>query len=61
MVAVAGRVLLTDDELAAAGFAAAYSLADLEPEPAVSIATAAELLERIGGTIAAGPLVRPVR
>ena len=31
---VAGQVLLTAGELAAAGFAAAYALADLEPDPA---------------------------
>src|SRR6266567_9067190 len=53
VAAVAGQVLLTARELAAAGFAAAYSLADLEPDPAVSIARAAELLERIGGRVAA--------
>ena len=57
---VAGRILLTARELAAAGFAAAYSLADLEPDPAVSIATAAELLERVGGQVALGPLVASV-
>ena len=60
VVVVAGRVLLTGDELAAAGFAAGYSLADLEPDPAISMATAAELLERVGSAIAAGPLVGPV-
>jgi len=60
VVVVAGRVLLTGDELAAAGFAAGYSLADLEPEPAISMATAAGLLERVGSAIAAGPLVGPV-
>jgi len=57
---VAGRILLTARELAAAGFAAAYSLADLEPDPAVSIAAAAELLERVGGQVALGPLVASV-
>ena len=60
VVVVAGQVLLTEDELAAAGFAAAYSLADLEPDPAASIATVAELLERTGGAVAAGPLLRSV-
>ena len=54
---VAGQVLLTPGELAAAGFAAAYSLADLEPDPAVSMARVGELLGRIGRQIAAGPLV----
>jgi glycerate kinase len=57
VIAVAGRVLLTPAELAAAGFAAAYSLADLEPDPEVSIAMAAELLTQAGRQIAAGPLV----
>ncbi len=54
---VAGQVLLTAAELAAAGFAAAYALADLEPDRAVSIARAGELLAEIGRQIAAGPLV----
>jgi len=60
VIAVAGRVGLTAAELAAAGFAAAYSLADLEPDQAVSMARAAELLERIGRMVAAGPLVGSV-
>ena len=54
---VAGRILLTAGELAAAGFAAAYALADLEPDQAVSIASPGELLGRIGRQIAASPLV----
>jgi glycerate 2-kinase len=58
VIAVAGRVLLTPDELASAGFSAAYSLADLEPDPAVSIANAEELLERTGELIARGRIVR---
>ena len=57
VVVVAGQVLLTVGELAAAGFAGAYSLTDLEPDRAVSIATAGELLGRIGRQIAASPLV----
>ena len=57
VVAIAGRVLLTPAELAGAGFAAAYSLADLEPDPEVSIAGAAELLRQAGRLVAAGPLV----
>jgi len=57
VVVVAGQVLLTAGELAAAGFAGAYSLADLEPDLAVSIATAGELLSRIGRQIGASPLV----
>src|SRR6266568_1190479 len=57
---VAGRILLTAQELAAAGFAAAYSLADLEPSQAASMATATEPLEQIGGRVALGPLVTAV-
>ncbi len=48
VVAVAGRVLLTAAEVAAAGFAGAYSLADLEPDPERSMAQALELLRRVG-------------
>lgn len=54
---VAGRVALTAGELAAAGFAAAYSLADLEPDEAASIAQAQELLGQVGAQIAASSLV----
>ena len=50
---VAGQVLLTDEELTGAGFAAAYSLADFEPDLAIRIDHAAELLETAGGQIAA--------
>jgi len=50
---VAGRVELSPAELADAGFVAAYSLADVEPDPAVSMARAAELLAALGGRIAA--------
>jgi glycerate kinase len=54
VVVVAGRVELSAAELARAGFARAYSLADREPDPAVSIAEAAALLEVVGAEIAAG-------
>jgi len=54
---VAGRVLLTGDELAGAGFTAACSLADFEPDEAASMLKVAVLLERAGGEIAAGPLL----
>jgi glycerate 2-kinase len=60
VIAVAGRVLLAPGELASAGFSAAYSLAELEPDPATSIANAAELLERTGELIARGRLVSPL-
>ncbi|MFF2553772.1 glycerate kinase [Nocardia sp. NPDC058058] len=52
IVAVAGRVQLTPDQLHAAGFTAAYALTDLEPDPARCMADAAELLQRIGEQIA---------
>jgi glycerate 2-kinase len=54
VVAVAGQVRLGEAELAAAGFSAAYALTDAEPEPAASMARAAELLEEAGARIAAG-------
>ncbi|MHB1875585.1 MAG: glycerate kinase [Streptosporangiaceae bacterium] len=55
VVAVAGRVLLTGPELGAAGFAAAYSLTDLEPDPAIAMSRTADLLQRVGARIAARP------
>jgi glycerate kinase len=50
---VAGRVTLSPAELASAGFAAAYSLADFEPDPAASMARITELLAEVGRQIAA--------
>ncbi len=50
---VAGRIELAKDELATAGFSDAYALADLEPDPALSMARAADLLAEIGARIAA--------
>ena len=52
VVAVAGRMLLTRHQIADAGFAAAYSLSDLEPNPEASMAKAAELLTEVGRAIA---------
>ncbi|MFF3568541.1 glycerate kinase [Nocardia jiangxiensis] len=52
VIAVAGRCLLADDRLRAAGFDACYTLADLEPDPARSMTHATDLLERIGERIA---------
>jgi glycerate kinase len=57
VAAVAGRVLLTDAELAAAGFTAVFSLTAMEPDPALSIARVGSLLEQVGQQIAVGPLV----
>jgi glycerate kinase len=56
VVAVAGRSLLGGHELAAAGFTGAYALTDLEPDPAVCMAQAGPLLERLAARIAADRL-----
>jgi glycerate kinase len=53
VVAVAGRSLLDRDRLDRAGIKAVYSLSDLEPDPARSMAGAAPLLTRVGAQIAA--------
>ncbi|WP_258341495.1 glycerate kinase [Saccharopolyspora gregorii] len=52
IVAAAGRNRLSTPDLAAAGFAAAFALADLEPDPARCMRDAAPLLERLGARIA---------
>ncbi|MGW4089697.1 glycerate kinase [Nocardia sp. NPDC004750] len=52
VIAVAGRTLLTPDEIRAAGFADCYALAALEPDPERSMAEAASLLRRVGARIA---------
>jgi len=57
VVVVAGDVLLRDQDLAAAGFAAAYSLADFEPDLELRIAGVGQLLERAGRQLAASPLL----
>ncbi|AXB42134.1 glycerate kinase [Amycolatopsis albispora] len=44
VIAVAGRCLLSAEQLSAAGFRAAYALADIEPDPSRSMADAARLL-----------------
>ncbi|WP_329415084.1 glycerate kinase [Nocardia vinacea] len=51
VVAAVGRTQLTPNEIRAAGFTACYTLADLEPDPARSIADAAQLLARVGEQI----------
>jgi glycerate kinase len=58
VIAVAGRLTLTERQVGEAGFAAAYSLGDLEPDPAVSMANAAGLLTELGRKIAGGGLPR---
>jgi len=53
-VAVAGRVTLAQEVLARHGFSAAYALTDIEPDVAKCMERPAELLERLGATVAAG-------
>ncbi|MCX5108251.1 glycerate kinase [Streptomyces sp. NBC_00378] len=52
VVAVCGRLALAPEALTAAGIRRAYALADLEPDPAVSMAQAGPLLERASESIA---------
>lgn len=52
VVAVCGRRLVTDEDLRGAGIDAAYALLDIEPDPAVCMAEAAALLERLGDRVA---------
>ncbi len=56
VVVVAGRLMLSESELRRAGFSAAYSLADLEPDPAASMANAVRLLTEVGRRIALNDL-----
>jgi glycerate kinase len=59
VVAVAGRCTLTAEQLRAAGIAACYALADLEPDLSRSIAQAGPLVERLAERIATDWLLRP--
>ena len=52
VIAVAGRSLLDPDRLAQAGIEAVYTLSELEPDSARSMADAASLLRRLGAQIA---------
>ena len=52
VIAVAGRVLLTERQRGQAGFDSVYSLASLAPDPQVSMARAGELLAAVGRQIA---------
>jgi glycerate kinase len=52
VIAVAGRLQLSQQRLQEAGISAAYPLSDLEPDPARSIANAASLLRQLGRHIA---------
>lgn len=58
VVAVCGRSLLTPAEAAGAGIEAVYALADLEPDPAVSMREAAALLRRVAARLAEERLER---
>lgn len=52
VIAIAGRILLDEKQLHDAGFSRAISLSDLERDPARSMTHAAELLRRVGRSIA---------
>ncbi len=52
VVAAAGRCTLARQGLAAAGIRSAYTLAAIEPDPALSMANAGPLLEQVGMQIA---------
>jgi glycerate kinase len=52
VVAVCGRTTLAPDALRSAGLLQTWSLSDLEPDPARSMADAAHLLEEVGATLA---------
>ena len=53
VVAVAGRSLLTHEDLAPTGIRAAYALTDIEPDPARCMSEAGLLLERLAERLAA--------
>ena len=60
VIAVAGRLQLSQQRLQEAGISAAYPLSDVEPDPARSIANASSLLRQVGvrvarAWLAAGP------
>jgi glycerate kinase len=52
VIAVAGRLQLSQQRLQEAGISAAYPLSDIEPDPARSVANAASLLRQLGVRIA---------
>ncbi|MEW2490969.1 glycerate kinase [Streptomyces sp. NPDC048411] len=52
VVAVCGRLALPPEALGRAGIRRAYALTDLEPDPAVCMAQAGQLLERVAEGIA---------
>ncbi|MGI8888781.1 MAG: glycerate kinase [Nocardioidaceae bacterium] len=52
VVVVAGRSLLSADRLTPVGISAVYPLSDVEPDPAISMAKAALLLEEMSAQLA---------
>ena len=52
VIAVAGRLQLSQQRLQEAGISAAYPLSDVEPDPARSIANASSLLRQVGVRVA---------
>ncbi|ALU39199.1 glycerate kinase [Kocuria flava] len=52
VVAVCGRTTLAPEVLRGAGFARTWALADLEPDPRVSMREAGRLLEQVGADLA---------
>ncbi len=59
VVAVTGRTELSGDELRDAGFAGAYALTDIEPDPARCMEEAGPLLERLAEEIGRARLPEP--
>ncbi|MFD8969768.1 glycerate kinase [Streptomyces sp. NPDC059568] len=59
VIAVCGRLALPPEALGRAGIRRAYALTELEPDPAVCMAEAGPLLERLAANIARDFLVRP--
>lgn len=59
VVAVSGRLALTEDELRGAGFARAYALTDIEPDLRRCLANAGPLLEILAQRIARDWLAQP--
>ena len=61
VVAVAGRCLLTPDDLRGAGIGAAYALMDIEPDPRRCMTQAGPLLEQLCASLARDWLTHPGR
>ena len=61
VVAIAGRLQLSPQQLSKAGISAAYALTDLEPDLDRCIANASPLLRQLGARIAKDWLARLLR